>query len=120
MERPRVRLWTCAEPVDASDGVRPRRAGGEPAGRWELIRPVYSLGPESARRGRRVGAFRHFGWTAGVSMPPVADLRQCTPACLISAASASTSAGFMSVSGGRTGPASCPTIFAPAFTMLTA
>ena len=33
---------------------------------------------------------------------------------------ASSSPGFRSVSGARTGPASCPTSFAPALTMLTA
>lgn len=44
----------------------------------------------------------------------------CGPSVLISAASCSTSAGLRSVSGARTGPASWPTIFAPALTMLTA
>ena len=42
------------------------------------------------------------------------------PSDRINPASCSTSAGFRSVSGERTGPASCPTIFAPALTMLTA
>src|SRR5438445_13854137 len=37
-----------------------------------------------------------------------------------SACSCSNSAGLRSVSGGRTGPASCPAMRAPALTMLTA
>ena len=44
----------------------------------------------------------------------------CDPSALISAASSLTSAGVRSVSGGRTGPAPCPTTAAPALTMLTA
>ena len=47
-------------------------------------------------------------------------LAYCGPSESISALSCSISAGFRSVSGARTGPASWPTIFAPAFTMLTA
>ncbi|MCY1351110.1 hypothetical protein D9M69_373660 [compost metagenome] len=44
----------------------------------------------------------------------------CAPWASISAASCSYSSGSRSVSGARTGPASWPTIRAPAFTMLTA
>ncbi|QKM51495.1 Tryptophan--tRNA ligase 2 [Burkholderia glumae] len=44
----------------------------------------------------------------------------CAPSCLISASSWASSASSRSVSGARTGPASWPTSFAPAFTMLTA
>ena len=49
-----------------------------------------------------------------------ADETHVTPAAAISAASCSTSAGLRSVNGGRTGPASWPTIVAPALMMLTA
>jgi len=48
------------------------------------------------------------------------DSQSCGPSFSISTLSASISLGLRSVSGGRTGPASCPTIFAPALTMLTA
>ena len=44
----------------------------------------------------------------------------CGPSLRISAASSSTSCGFRSDSGGRTGPALLPTMVAPAFTMDTA
>ena len=46
--------------------------------------------------------------------------RHCAPCFSISAASRSYSSGSSSVSGARTGPASCPAIRAPALTMLTA
>src|SRR5207253_2151451 len=44
----------------------------------------------------------------------------CGPSFAMRVASWSISSGLRSVSGARTGPASCPTSLAPAFTMLTA